>query len=57
MAYSASPNFDIVNFECATLNWLLFVTVSRSDELIRLDIENLRFTGETIDSPVLQLLR
>ncbi len=56
MAYSASPNFDILNFECATLNCLLFVTVSRSGELIRLDIENQRFTGETIDFLVLQLL-
>ncbi len=40
MAYSANPNFVILNFECTTLNCLLLGTVSRSDELIRIDIEN-----------------
>jgi len=42
----------ILEFECAILCAVQFASVSRADEMLRLDIESLKFTGNTIDAPI-----
>jgi len=53
---NAKTHFDILEFECAILNCMQFSSVTRADEMLRLDIESLKFTGDSIDSPVVATL-
>jgi len=55
-AYIADPSFGLLEFAVATINCMQFTTLTRGDEMLRLDIEMLRFTGTAIDSPIVATL-
>ncbi len=55
-SYMADTTVDILELQCAIINCMQFASVSRADEMLRLDHESLRFTGNSIDSAVVATL-